>query len=385
MQSGALPLNYDRSTMMEMVKSKNLIIALFLIFCAASVFTWEGNATVGSFEDLPDGRHGIATNAFPKNTVVVITNLENNRNLTAIVVSGLDTSGLLATVSRSAAEVLGIRSNFIYRVLLQQPSDEIAYAHLRQLGLIPETAMHSPEDVLSTDNISGDAAFVFAYPFTDDGHFWLEDADFEDIDYEDMETVAGISAEPEYAEVVPPPVPTPVTATTGTEITSSDRLSLIPSEERIPEGEEHTIAAEDIIPPIFFEPVTEIHDEIYEYEFISGIPSGDEPDFSLFQAPLVRELEQDKWYVQIGAYSKADNVQDAIKQLETTYPAENLWTTEQISPDPRRRIPVTVHNIGSDTSPIFRVLLGPLNQGESAAMLQRVKSIGYPEAFIRRN
>jgi len=31
----------------------------------------------------------------------------------------------------------------------------------------------------------------------------------------------------------------------------------------------------------------------------------------------------------------------------------------------------------------YRVLLGPLNQGESAAVLARFKSIGYKDAFVR--
>jgi len=47
--------------------------------------------------------------------------------------------------------------------------------------------------------------------------------------------------------------------------------------------------------------------------------------------------------------------------------------------------PLAVQNVGSDTNPMFRILLGPLNQGESGAMLQRFKSIGYSDAFIRYN
>jgi hypothetical protein len=32
----------------------------------------------------------------------------------------------------------------------------------------------------------------------------------------------------------------------------------------------------------------------------------------------------------------------------------------------------------------YRILLGPLNQGESGAILQRFKSIGYKDSFIRQ-
>jgi len=35
-----------------------------------------------------------------------------------------------------------------------------------------------------------------------------------------------------------------------------------------------------------------------------------------------------------------------------------------------------MQNIGTDTNPMFQVLLGPLNQGESATILRRVRSVG---------
>jgi len=77
-------------------------------------------------------------------------------------------------------------------------------------------------------------------------------------------------------------------------------------------------------------------------------------------------LERGKWYVQLGVYSRPDNVEDEIIRIGSAYP-------------------VAVQNIGTDTSPMFRVLLGPLNQGECGAILQRFKSIGYPDAFVRHN
>jgi hypothetical protein len=89
-------------------------------------------------------------------------------------------------------------------------------------------------------------------------------------------------------------------------------------------------------------------------------------EFSPFQAPLINSLAPGKWYVQIGVYSHPDNVEEEISRIGTSYP-------------------VAVQNIGTDASPMFRVLLGPLNQGESGAMLQRFKSIGYADAFVRQN
>jgi cell division septation protein DedD len=77
-------------------------------------------------------------------------------------------------------------------------------------------------------------------------------------------------------------------------------------------------------------------------------------------------LEQGKCYVQVGVYTRPDNVEDEVSRIGTGYP-------------------LAIQNVGTDTSPMFRVLLGPLNRGESEAMLQRFRSIGYTDAFVRYN
>ena len=89
-------------------------------------------------------------------------------------------------------------------------------------------------------------------------------------------------------------------------------------------------------------------------------------DFSPFLVPMITSMEQGKYYVQLGAYSRAELVEDEINRIGVNNP-------------------LTIQNIGSDEKPLFRVLLGPLNLGESGAMLQRFKSIGYKDAFLHRN
>jgi hypothetical protein len=71
-------------------------------------------------------------------------------------------------------------------------------------------------------------------------------------------------------------------------------------------------------------------------------------------------------YVQVGAFSLPDGVEYEINRIGTAYP-----TVVQIT--------------GTDSNPVYRILLGPLSQGESGAMLQRFKSIGYKDAFIWSN
>jgi hypothetical protein len=87
---------------------------------------------------------------------------------------------------------------------------------------------------------------------------------------------------------------------------------------------------------------------------------------SPFTVPLINGIERGTWYVQVGAFSRSDSVEYEINRIGTAYP-----TVVQIT--------------GTDSTPVYRVLLGPMNQGESGAMLQRLKSIGYRDAFIRSN
>jgi hypothetical protein len=101
------------------------VIAALLVFSGAS--PWEGAAAVAPEGELPAAGRYVATNSFPVNTIVDITNIENNRSIRAIVANNLNSSGLLAIVSREAAELLGMRPGSVIRIRMVQPSDPIAY------------------------------------------------------------------------------------------------------------------------------------------------------------------------------------------------------------------------------------------------------------------
>ena len=313
---------------------KNVIFTLMVMVLAAGfAFAWEGNATIVASGDLPGGGFSIATNALPVNTVVDITNLENQRTLRVIVASGLEASGLLATVSRSAADILEIRENSVHRVLLQQPSEAIAYSHLQQLGLshvpvpVPVVQATPPQPVPARI----EPEQPFAPPVLSIG-----------------------SVSTPIAEA-----PLPVDDT----VMPAENIIIVSSVERVPPGNEHVLAPELFIPPI--QPV-QTHPAAVPPQQVSDPPPVN-PDFSPFEAPLISSLEQGMWYVQIAAFSRPDNVEDEIRRIGTgTYP-------------------IAIQNVGTDTNPMFRILLGPFNQGESSAMLQRIRSIGYSDAFVRSN
>jgi cell division septation protein DedD len=84
-----------------------------------------------------------------------------------------------------------------------------------------------------------------------------------------------------------------------------------------------------------------------------------------FSVPLVASLEKGKYYLQLGAFSRPESVESAIAAIDKTYP-------------------VAVQSGGNSEKPLYRILVGPLNLGESGAALRRFKGSGYKDAFVRR-
>ncbi|GHV16703.1 hypothetical protein FACS189493_3020 [Spirochaetia bacterium] len=95
-----------------------------LLYIGAS--TWEGSAAVSISGELPDDGYYVATRSFPRNTVVDVTNLETEKTIRAIVASGLDSTGLLAILSRDVAAAIGIQVRSIGRIRMSIPTDPIA-------------------------------------------------------------------------------------------------------------------------------------------------------------------------------------------------------------------------------------------------------------------
>jgi cell division septation protein DedD len=168
---------------------------------------------------------------------------------------------------------------------------------------------------------------------------------------------------------------------------------LVNAEDRIPDGEQAVLSPDQMIAPIngiiYYVP-----DE-YTYrpeavtaapatagtamagtaptnptpETASAIPARTLPvgnGISPFTVPVINSLETGMWYVQVGAFTHPRSVENEIDRIGTAYP-----TVVQIT--------------GTESNPVYRVLLGPLSLGESGAMLQRFKSIGYKDAFVRSN
>ena len=131
------------------------IIAAFILFQSSS--PWEGAAAVAPEGELPASGRFIATNLFPRNTVVDITNIANNRSVRVIVANRLESPGLVALVSREAAEMIGMRPGSTSRIRMVQPSDPIAYLRFLEnaatgiVGFDPQTEESLFEDHFRDD------------------------------------------------------------------------------------------------------------------------------------------------------------------------------------------------------------------------------------------
>jgi hypothetical protein len=78
---------------------------------------------------------------------------------------------------------------------------------------------------------------------------------------------------------------------------------------------------------------------------------------------FVERLQKGKYYLQLGYYTGKTNLENELSKLNKVYP----YTVEA----------------GYDDKPVYKLLLGPVNEGESNALLQRLQSEGRNDVFIR--
>ena len=415
-----------------------VILALLAFFGASP---WEGAAAAAPEGELPVTGRYVATNSFPRNTVVDIVNIETNRSTRVIVANTLNSPGLLALVSREAAELIGMRPGSIYRIRMVQPSDPIAYLRFKEgatAGIhdydsgnliteenyreetyqqtwdepaseYPNVPSELPARSDSTVFVNGEdgipgyvlepewggpgAVSVVEVPYNNPPEEeYTEYADYPEEEYtevvedypeEEYTEVVEDYPEEEYVEVVEdyPEEEKPE------EIVENDPVEEKPEE--IVENDPVEEKPEEIVEqePIKEEKETEVADaknyelvptqenppenDIYGIDPSSIIPevSGKSADNDTFSIPRIYELNRGRYYVQIAALPSRESVENAVRQIDHDF---------FLSYKP------VVYKDGDNW---YRVLLGGesgLNQGESAAVLQRFKSIGYKDAFVRK-
>jgi hypothetical protein len=460
------------------MKKRMVLLTALSLFAVTALSSWEGAAARAPEGELPAVGFYVATNSFPKNTVVDVTCLETNRTTRAIVANGLDNPGLLAIISREAAELIGIRPGSISTIRMSQPTEPIAYMRFAE-GAASGTPYYSSGDVITgelyredtykppvqakeapVNGITGPSYVLEpewrtrgAAPYSpgtpaDNNVSSVPEEKIEKPPLNITEPVPEekVEEKPEYItepvpeekveerpEYITEPVPEEKVEERPEYITEpvpeekvEERPEYITEpvpEEKVEEKPEYIVEPvpeekveekpEYITEPIpeekveekpeyVTEPVpeekkepekiTEVpppardftlkpaeerppEDTIYGIDpayIIPGIitaPPAKEPEEPVlfpvidntFSVPSITTLDRGWYYVQIASYDKPEAVENALGQID------------------RRYRPVVYK--ANDTT--YRILLGPLNQGESAAILQRFKSIGYKDAFIR--
>jgi len=426
------------------VKVRTTIIVFAAVILLQGSSPWEGAAATAPEGVLPATGFYVATNSFPKNTVVDITNIETGRSTRVIVAGGLNSPGLLAVVSREAAELIGMRSGSISRIKMVQPSDPIAYLRftesmatgfpdydsgnvITEENLLEElycddtyTPPSAAQQKPDAPGISGpsyllepewggagghtivDLPGYNVDPFgqtteqqTESTRYTADDTQslknevvkdvprrieespareiIKDVPEYIVESLRGdtekdtsefiveeireeiVKDVPEYIAETPreeiiKDLPEKVEQVVETPEGSGEGSGyvMVPTDERPPDGI-YGMDPSDIIPGISSQPVTTV-------------------DTTSFSVPRIYQLEPRRFYVQIAAFPSGESVENAVRQIDQSYHSYK---------------PV----IFKDGDNWYRVLLGGesgLNQGESAAVLHRFKTIGYKDAFVRQ-
>jgi hypothetical protein len=78
----------------------------------------------------------------------------------------------------------------------------------------------------------------------------------------------------------------------------------------------------------------------------------------------VKNLERGKYYLQLGIYNRKEDIDRELDGL-------------------RKNLPLVIQDTTGD--PALKLMVGPLNEGESNAMLLRLKKEGHKTAFIRHD
>ncbi len=420
---------------------------LSLIVLAAFFFTgaspWEGAAVTAPEGELPISGLFVATNSFPRNTVIEIINLENSKSVRAIVANTLDSPGILAIVSRQAAELIGMRQGSVSRIRILQPSEPVAYSRFADNAaagvadfdsgnviteenyfeepLPPEENTYTAEETLDeNESISdaiaavttakGDTAREIPEELTMTGapillepEWSVEDSAIEESS-SDIERLAEENAPVEEAAVTTAEEIEPLGEHLAEAEPEETEVIIIEEEVFEPEAElteeselteETDIVAEIIIEEDNLEPEAELAAEyemipaeerppenVYDLptDFLEGIggvaaavetkpePSALSPIFSVQSVP---QLSGGQFYVQLAAVPAAESETDIVRRVENA-----------VSRIPPEYKPFAY--VYKDDN-WYRILLGAplLNEGESAAMLQRVRSIGFKDAFVQ--
>lgn len=314
-------------------------VNLFLCV-AASIVTllsssvWEGSAAMS--EDLPETGFYIATNSYPINTIVDVTNLENDRIIRLLVSSRLENSGFLALLSKDAAESLGINDSTLGRIRMSESVNPVAYSRFIEGKILVDDSVFGTS-LASTPSVQQPGST---------GSYINERVERGERIVDLPDVLPPQEKIPLIAQTVVETLPLDTSYPESTFFDFGDtQLALVPSEERPPEIVVSTIPEDFPGSALTF--VTYPENVIY---------------YPRSSSPVINKLESGKYYLQLASYSRSEYAEDEISKIDNN-------------------LPVAIMNAEVAGKSYYRVLVGPVNLGESGALLQRFK-VSYQDAFV---
>ncbi len=113
------------------------------------------------------------------------------------------------------------------------------------------------------------------------------------------------------------------------------------------------------------EPIEVVETTVVDAEPVEvAVVPVDRPEIVTRDLPVVSNLADNNYYLQIGAYTVPATAQVAVDALSATYP-------------------MAVLPIDSHGTTVYRVLVGPLEQDETGTLLLWLRAKGYRDTFIR--
>ena len=402
---------------------KKILLVIGMVLAAGIVFTSEspsldGRAVVADQGVFPKGLFAKTVGYLPGDTISV-TNPANAERVDILVIGSLDPSeGVAVMLSPEAASALNIKQNSNNLVKLTKRNgnaDEIANGSAviassspveaaaseeKPLSQVIEEAMESgvPVDVAEKQAVAkaeeelADKMFdkadediqaqeeaeaaeeLAAAPVVEEAVVVEESAEEESAEEEEAELAeTSEEAEPEYPEY----------EGVKDELVEDELAGEVeenPEEEFVEAEVQDAVPEEEVAEAVEPEAIEED-----EYEAIVLVPSESKsPESNLVDEPVIvedeeklivespapasgvaylngfDELASQKYYVQIAVYKSPENI-------------------EQIASQYADRYPITVVQQGSKSP----VLVGPLNVDEYGVVLERFKSYGFKDAFVK--
>lgn len=421
-----------------MKKTIALIISIFILSFIHGASVWEGAAGIASNSDFPTQGNYILSNAFPKHTVVEITNLENGITIQAEVTGPLGTSGVLAAVSPEAAKNLSLRSGSVSRVRVRIPftsAENLVFDNSFQNNdpdVNPQAAIAFDKARYGETEVSEDEEWLGYVPeqvFTDEivaqedsGEGTQGVGPEENIVPEEVITASEEAIENKKAIEGE----TEIEAAKGSseirdEKTESVEVVLIPPEEIETEDEDEIIVlsddslvpetpetselpdaekvADDVIisdePELVVsfddsqieinrenQPVLPDSEVVAETDIDSDFIAKEE-DIIIPETPVIADESTVKGNIDEYVSETPDTLEKGIYiQIAALQDSKTL---DEVCGKYGEDYPIKLVELQNNGKNLVRVLIGPVNRDEYGAVLERFKSFGFKDAFVSRN